>query len=135
MFIASYATYVPTIPTTKTDSLKEKDYAPKVDTFVDKEPIPTETKKSQESYKTIASYHRYSQEKSKNLDLYEKVKTVHDAQRAYSEIMQPFSMMKKPKAPQQSSFLTLNLTLPKEAKNAQEILLKTKMVNGKTMLN
>ncbi len=129
MFIASYTTYIPTIPATKTNSTKEKDFRPKTDIFAEKKSTPEKTEIPQELNKTISSYNLYNKEKNKNLDLYEKIKTLQNAQTAYKETTQPFSSMRKPKAPQQNSFSTLSLTLPKEAKTAQEQLLKIKMVN------
>jgi len=129
MFIASYATYVPTVSTAKINSAKEKDFTPKTDISADKKSTPEKIETPLGLNKTISSYNLYNKEKNRNLDLYEKIKKFQNAQTAYKETTQPFSSMRKPKAPQQNSFSTLNLTLPQEAKNAQESLLKTKMVN------
>lgn len=129
MFIASYATYVPTLPAAKANSAKEKDFTPKTDIFAEKKSVPEKTETSLELKKNISSYNLYNKEQNKDLALYEKIKTLQNAQTAYKETTQPFASMKKPKTLPQNGFSTQSFTLPKEAKTAQEQLLKTKMVN------
>ena len=130
MFIASYATYVPTLSATQLGSLNDK-YSPKKESINNFENVlQKRSERLKESTPTVSKYSIFEQaKKSKNILLFSEIKTHQDAQKAYAESVQPFSTMKKPKTPQQKPLALLNAQLPKEAQNARENILKEQMVN------
>jgi len=115
MFIASYATFIPTVSAVKTNnSLKESSASKTAPFTLPQETPKPEQKQEAEFLSTAVQYSlRWQQEKNKNLQKFEKIKTVHDAQTAYKESTTPFSTMKKPKAVLHNSLQSSNLSKEK----------------------
>ena len=129
MFIASYATYVPTLSATKSTSTNDK-YSPtkapinKVENTLQKKEANL-----QESTPIVSKYSIFEQaQKNKNVLLFSNMKAHQDAKKAYAESVQPFSAMKQPKTPQQKPLALHDVQLPKEAQSARESILKEQML-------
>ena len=130
MFIASYATYVPTLPATQSIPTNDKYSPTKVPVDKFNNTLQKKEANLQESTPIVSKYSIFEQaRKSKNILLFSAIKTRQDAKNAYAESVQPFSFMKKPKMPQQKPIALRNAQLPKEAQSAQEHILKVQMVN------
>ena len=130
MFIASYATYVPTLSATKSSSTNDNFFPEKNPINRFEEVLQKGPESLKESTPIVTKYSIFEQaKKSRNTLLFSDLKTQQDAKRAYSENLQPFSSMKKPKTPQQKPLALHNVQLPKEAQSARESILKEQMVN------
>ena len=129
MFIASYATYVPTLPATKSTSTNDKYSPTKVPINKVEKTLQKKEKNLQESTPIVTRYSIFEQaQKNKNILLFSNMKAHQDAKKAYTESVQPFSTMKQPKTPQQKPLALHNVRLPKEAQNARESILKEQMI-------
>lgn len=130
MFIASYATYVPTLPATKSSSTNNKYLPEKESVNKFENTLQTKAENSKESTPIVSKYSIFEHaRKSKNTLLFSNMKTHQDAKKAYAESLQSFSSMIKPKMPQQKPLALQTIQLPKEAQNARENILKEQMVN------
>ena len=130
MFIASYATYVPTLSATKSSSTNDNFFPEKNPVNRFEEVLQKGPESSKESTPIVTKYSLFEQaKKSRNIRFLADMQTRQNAKKAYSESLQPFSSMKKPKTPQQKPLALHNVQLPKEAQSARESILKEQMVN------
>ena len=130
MFIASYATYVPTLSATKSSSPNDKYSLTKAPINKVERTLQKEEERLEESTPIITKYRIFEQaQNNKNILLFSNMKAHQDAKIAYAESIQPFSTMKQPKTPQQKPLALYNVQLSKEAQSVKESILKEQMVN------
>ncbi|QOP45166.1 hypothetical protein [Sulfurimonas paralvinellae] len=134
MFIASYATFIPTVATIKPNNSIKESFSHKSEPVLlsEQKPDNTETKlqPAPQPLSTAAKYSLlWQQEQNPNLQELEKVQKRQKAKTAYKESVTPFSYMKKPKVPLQNSYFGLHSKFPKETQVVQHTFLKEKMLN------
>jgi len=132
MFIASYATYIPNISTTKAENEKKENFSTKKEPF-SLQNKAQQAKKTTDTPELVRSITRYplpwQQKNTKDLKIFKQKKTLQNATHAYKESATPFSSVQKPKKPQQKSLKLQTNQLPKEARIAKEQILKKEMIN------
>lgn len=129
MFIASYASYLPVHSSTKSNQTDSK-YISAEDTINQFTKHLQQQPESLQNFSQITPKYSLFEEaqKNKNILQFSTIKKRQDAEKAYSENIQLFPIMKKQKPILQKPFTT-TLHLPKEAQSAKESILKKQMVN------
>ncbi|MBA1432652.1 MAG: hypothetical protein FAF04_03430 [Epsilonproteobacteria bacterium] len=130
MFIASYATYVPTLSATRTTPVNEKNSSTKENAAAPEKTVQKKQNNITNSSALLSRYTLLKQTKeNKDTTLFSNLKIHQDAKEAYTQTLQPFSFMKKPKSAQQKPLSLQDIHLPKEARSAKEQILRKEMVN------